>query len=134
MKSPSELGVSLSRLKNIYESHILLLYIIAGQVATSFKACGQGVARSTSLHHFFSHFFTPVQIAHIYALLSIRLHTPSCVRVFRGIGQGASGGASERASGRASGADSGREFVVAAFWGDADAWEAAVERVRWGTS
>jgi len=119
-----------SRLKNIYESHILLPYIIAGRVASSFKACGQGVALRTSLHHFFSHFFTPVQIAHIYALLSIRLHTPSCVRVFRGIGQGAS----ERASGRASGADSGREFVVAAFWGDADAWEAAVERVRWGTS
>jgi len=75
MKSPSELGVSVSRLKNIYESHILLLYIIAGQVATSFKACGQGVARSTSLHPFHSHFFTPVQIAHIYALLSIKLHS-----------------------------------------------------------
>jgi len=57
---------------------------------------------------------------------------------FGGIGRRASGkasgGASGRASERASGADSGREFVVAAFWGDADAQVAAGEGVRGGTS
>ena len=84
LKGLSELGVSMSRLKNICESHIFLPYIVIGTVASSFKGCGLGVALCTSLHFSNSHFFTPVQIAHIHTLLNIRVHPFFKVVGFRG--------------------------------------------------